>query len=108
MPPTTSICRLIGNGCVLVITMPVTEIAAAVWKLEKVGMQAHSELPGGEGIGRAETGSVFVPFADLSTPARCSGWRPSHRVGLALRLASPSAADASGSAVSLRLTNRDG
>lgn len=53
------------DGCVLVATMPVTEIAAAVSKLEQAGMQAHSELPEGEEIGRGETGSVFVPFADL-------------------------------------------
>jgi hypothetical protein len=54
------------DGCVLVATMPVTEIAAAVSKLEQAGVQAHSELPEGEEIGRGETGSVFVPFADLS------------------------------------------
>ena len=54
------------DGCVLVATMPVTEIAAAVSKLERAGVQAHYELPEGEEIGRGETGSVFVPFADLS------------------------------------------
>ncbi len=53
------------DGCVLVATMPVTEIAATVSKLEQAGIQAHSELPEGEEIGRGETGSVFVPFADL-------------------------------------------
>lgn len=54
------------DGCVLVATMPVTDIAAAVSKLEEAGMQAHTELPEGDEIGRGETGSVFVPFADLS------------------------------------------
>ena len=53
------------DGCVLVATMPVTEIAAAVAKLQRSGMLAHSELPAGEEIDRGETGSVFVPFADL-------------------------------------------
>lgn len=53
------------DGCVLVATMPVTEIAAAVTKLEQAGMQAHTELPEGEEIGRGDTGSVFVSFADL-------------------------------------------
>lgn len=54
------------DGCALVATMPVTEIAAAVAKLQEAGMQAHTELPAGEEIERGETGSVFVPFADLS------------------------------------------
>jgi hypothetical protein len=45
--------------------MPVTEVASAVLKLQKGGVQAHTELPEGEEIGRGETGSVFVPFADL-------------------------------------------
>lgn len=53
------------DGCVLVARMPVTEIAAAVSKLEQAGMQAHTELPEGEEIGRGDTGSVFVPFVDL-------------------------------------------
>lgn len=53
------------DGCVLVATMPVTEIAAAVSKLEQTGIQAHSELPEGDEIDRGETGSVFVPFANL-------------------------------------------
>ena len=53
------------DGCVLVATLPVTEIAATVSKLEQAGIQAHSELPEGDEIGRGETGSVFVPFADL-------------------------------------------
>lgn len=53
------------DGCVLVAAMPVTEIAAAVSKLEQAGIQAHSELPEGDEIGRGDTGSVFVPFADL-------------------------------------------
>lgn len=53
------------DGCVLVATMPVTEVAAAVSKLQLAGMQAHTELPEGEEIGRGDTGSVFVPFAQL-------------------------------------------
>ena len=53
------------DGCVLVATLPVTEISATVSKLEQAGIRAHSELPEGEEIGRGETGSVFVPFADL-------------------------------------------
>lgn len=53
------------DGCVLVATMPVTDVAAAVSKLEQAGVQAHSEMPESEEIGRGETGSVFVPFADL-------------------------------------------
>ena len=54
------------DGCVLVASMPVTEVAAAVSKLQQGGIQAHTELPEGEEIGRGETGSVFVPFADLA------------------------------------------
>jgi hypothetical protein len=53
------------DGCVLVAAMPVTEIAAAVSKLQQAGVQAHYELPEGEEIDRGATGSVFVPFADL-------------------------------------------
>jgi hypothetical protein len=53
------------DGCVLVASMPVTEVASAVSKLQQAGMQAHTELPEGEEIGRGGTGSVFVPFADL-------------------------------------------
>ena len=53
------------DGCVLVVTMPVTEIAATVSQLEQAGIQAHAELPEDDETGRDETGSVFVPFADL-------------------------------------------
>jgi hypothetical protein len=53
------------DGCVLVASMPVTEVASAVSKLQRAGIQAHTELPEGEEIGRGETGSVFVPFAEL-------------------------------------------
>jgi hypothetical protein len=53
------------DGCVLVASMPVTEVAAAVSKLQQAEIQAHTELPEGEEIGRGDTGSVFVPFADL-------------------------------------------
>ena len=53
------------DGCVLVATMPATEIAAAVSQLEQAGIPAHAELPEGDEAGRGETGSVFVPFAEL-------------------------------------------
>lgn len=43
-----------------------TEVAAAVSKLEQAGIQARHELPEDEEIGRGETGSVSAPFADLS------------------------------------------
>jgi hypothetical protein len=53
------------DGCVLVASMLVTEVASAMSKLQRAGIHAHTELPEGEEIGRGETGSVFVPFADL-------------------------------------------
>lgn len=53
------------DGCVLLASMPVTDVAAAIARLQRAGVQAHAELPEGEEIGRGETGSVFVPFADL-------------------------------------------
>jgi hypothetical protein len=53
------------DGCVLLASMPVTDVAAAVARLQGAGLQAHMELPEGEEISRGETGSVFVAFADL-------------------------------------------
>jgi hypothetical protein len=53
------------DGCVLVASMPVTEVSSAVSKLRQAGIAAHAELPEGEEIGRGGIGSVFVPFAEL-------------------------------------------
>jgi len=54
------------DGCALLASMPVTEVAAALSKLQQAGMKPHAELPEGEEIGRGDTGSVFVPFAALA------------------------------------------
>lgn len=61
------------DGCVLVARSPVTEVSAAVSKLEDAGIQAHTELPAGEEVDRGETGAVFVPFADLRRARRVLG-----------------------------------
>ncbi len=53
------------DGCALLATMPLTEIAATIAKLGDAGLEVHTELPDGEEIDRNATGSVFVPFAML-------------------------------------------
>lgn len=53
------------DGCSLLASMPVTEVAAAVAKLQQAGLQPHTELPEGEEIDRGATGSIFVPHASL-------------------------------------------
>ncbi len=64
------------DGCVFVAGMPMTEIAAAVSRLEQAGVRAHTELPEGEEMSRGDTGSVFVPFADLGRARRVLGLEP--------------------------------
>jgi hypothetical protein len=54
------------DGCALIATMPVTEIAAAVAKLEAAGIEPHTELPEGEEILKGSTGSIYVPFPMLT------------------------------------------
>ena len=54
-----------ADGCALLATMPVTEIAATIAKLGDAGLEAHTELPAGEEMDRDASGSVFVPFASL-------------------------------------------
>lgn len=61
------------DGCVLVARSPVTEVSAALSKLEEAGIQAHTELPEGEEIERGETGEIFVPFANLRRARRALG-----------------------------------
>lgn len=53
------------DGCSLLATMPVVEIAAALSKLREAGLDPHTDVPGGEEIDRGATASIFVPHASL-------------------------------------------
>jgi hypothetical protein len=53
------------DGCSLLATMPVVEIAAAVAKLRDAGLDPHTDVPSGEEIDRGATASIFVPHASL-------------------------------------------
>lgn len=53
------------DGCSLLITLPVVEIAAAVAKLRDPGLDPHTDVPAGEEIDRGATASIFVPHAAL-------------------------------------------
>lgn len=53
------------DGCVLLATMPVVEIAAALAKLRDAGLDPHTDVPAGAEIDRGATGSVFVPLPAL-------------------------------------------
>lgn len=52
------------DGCVEVVTLPVTEVAGALGRLREAGLTPHVEMPEpGEPTGAA---SVFVPRARLA------------------------------------------
>ena len=53
------------DGCSLLATMPVVEIAAAMAKLRDAGLDPHTDVPSGEEIDRGATASIFVPHAAL-------------------------------------------
>ena len=53
------------DGCSLLATMPVVEIAAAMAKLRDAGLDPHTDVPAGEEIDRGATASIFVPHASL-------------------------------------------
>jgi hypothetical protein len=54
------------DGCSLLATMPIVEIAAAVAKLREAGLDPHTDLPAGEEIDRGARASIYVPHAALS------------------------------------------
>ncbi|HSL11611.1 MAG TPA: hypothetical protein VLA82_09900 [Actinomycetota bacterium] len=53
------------DGCALLVTMPVVEVAAALAKLREAGLDPHTDVPSGEEIDRGATASIFVPHASL-------------------------------------------
>jgi hypothetical protein len=53
------------DGCALLATMPVVEVAAAVAKLREAGLDPHTDVPAGAEIDRGESASIFVPHASL-------------------------------------------
>jgi hypothetical protein len=54
-----------ADGCSLLATMPVIEIAAAIAKLRDAGLDPHTDVPSGEEIDRGVSASIFVQYADL-------------------------------------------
>ena len=54
------------DGCSLLATMPVVEVAAALAKLRDAGLDPHTDVPSGEEIDRGATASIFVPHASLA------------------------------------------
>ena len=54
------------DGCSLLATMPVIEVAAALAKLREAGLEPHTDVPSGEEIDRGATASIFVPHASLT------------------------------------------
>ena len=54
------------DGCSLLATMPVVEVAAAMAKLRDAGLDPHTDVPGGEEIDHGATASIFVPHAALA------------------------------------------
>jgi hypothetical protein len=53
------------DGCALLATLPVVEVAAAVAKLRDAGLDPHTDVPAGAEIDRGESASIFVPHASL-------------------------------------------
>ena len=54
------------DGCSLLATMPVVEVAAAIAKLRDAGLDPHTDVPSGEEIDYGATASIFVPLAALT------------------------------------------
>jgi hypothetical protein len=53
------------DGCSLLATLPVIEVAAAIAKLRDAGLEPHTDVPAGEEIDRGDMASIFVPHASL-------------------------------------------
>jgi hypothetical protein len=53
------------DGCSLLATMPVVEVAAAMAKLRDAGLDPHTDVPSGEEIDHGATASIFVPHGSL-------------------------------------------